>query len=147
MHDFVQYVQMRAGWPHYRGDFQRRAGWPCFRGDFVRYMQMHVGWPHYRGDFVRYMQMCAGWPHHRGDFVWHRTLGNIRGYPFLGNVYYQPSFRAYTLKKFSSPESRPRTCEWFWYMIILCVSAVVLLLLLFFSVFFSRKSVGSIFSE
>ena len=68
---------MRAGWPHYRGDFVRYryvqgghitgvilCGTDACRvatlqGRFCA-VQIHAGWPHYRGDFVRYRYVQGG---------------------------------------------------------------------------------------
>ena len=41
---------------------------------------------------------------------WAKAI-NFRGYPFLGNVYYQPSFRAYTLKEYEEYHGKTADTE------------------------------------
>ena len=58
---------MRAGWPHYRGDF---VLYRCVQSGHVSgvilcstdacAVQMRAGWPHYRGNFVLYRCVQGG---------------------------------------------------------------------------------------
>ena len=55
-----------------------RAGWPHYRGDFVRYRCVQGG--HITGVILCSTDACRG-PHYRGDFVRYRCVqgGHITG--------------------------------------------------------------------
>ena len=64
---------------------------------------MRAGWPHYRGDFVQYR--CVHGDHITGVILCSTEAcmvatfqGRLVRYR-VGNVYYQPSLCAYTLKE------------------------------------------------